>query len=310
MADQYTLLRNLTWVTLLVFAFVLGMLIIFTFRLTARIRKLYATTEKAITPEGRVIESSIPSYIYPKDELGDLGRSITNMLTRLSGYMRYLEGMPDALAHELNNPLNVVSSSLERMGDELPDIGDNKYMQRAQNGVNRLRSILIALTEAANLEEAMHSETKQSLDLASLVAEVVEGYNYSYQDQTFHLDSTNAPVLIEGNADHLAQMLDKLVDNAVQYTSPDRPIVIRIRDRESEAEIVVLNEGPTIPDTIRKHVFDPMVSYGKPNAKHSHLGLGLFVVRLISEYHHGRAYINNRQDVEGVGVTVSIPKAA
>jgi len=58
---------------------------------------------------------------------------------------------------------------------------------------------------------------------------------------------------------------------------------------------------------LRERLFDPMVSFGKTNAKHSHLGLGLFVVRLISEYHNGSAWAENRNDVEGVTVTVSIP---
>ena len=310
MAEQYSLLRNLTLVTILVFAFVLTALVIFTWRLTVRIRRLYTTTEKAITPEGRVIEDRIPQRYYPKDEIGDLGRSITSMLTRLSGYTRYLEGMPDTLAHEMNNPLNVVSSSLEILENELPGITGNKHMQRAQNGVNRLRAILTALTEAANLEDAMRDEAKERLDLAALVAEVVEGYHSVYDEHTFQLQVGSGPLWIEGNTDHLAQMLDKLVDNAVQFTPRERPIIIRVRENQGEAEIMVLNEGPTIPDNIRKHVFDPMVSYGKTNAKQSHLGLGLFVVRLISEYHHGTASIDNRPDRDGVGVTVSIPKAA
>ena len=66
-------------------------------------------------------------------------------------------------------------------------------------------------------------------------------------------------------------------------------------------------EGPEIPDKISDRLFDPMFSYGKTNAKHSHLGLGLFVVRLIAEYHQGTAWAENRIDHTGVGVTVSIP---
>ena len=68
---------------------------------------------------------------------------------------RYLESMPDTLAHELNNPLNVVSSSLEILSNETPEARDSKYMVRAMKGIQRLRSILTSLTEAANLEEAM-----------------------------------------------------------------------------------------------------------------------------------------------------------
>lgn len=307
LAQQYFLLRSLTLVTILVFAFVLFALLIFAWRLTARIRRLYQTTEKAITAEGRVLEDRIPSRTYPRDELGDLGRSITSMLTRLSGYTRYLEGMPDTLAHELNNPLNVVSSSLEILESEMPDARQNKHMQRAQNGIGRLRAILTSLTEAANLEEAMRDEIKERLDITVLVSEVVGGYHTSYPDYVFHLQIESRPLNVDGSPDHLAQMLDKLVDNAVQFSQPGNAIIIRLREFDGQVLISVLNEGPFIAEQIRDRLFDPMVSYGKTNAKHSHLGLGLFVVRLISEYHNGTAYAVNRTDTQGVAVTVAIP---
>ncbi len=307
LAQQYSLLRNLTVVTFLVFAFVLSSLFVFAWRLTVRIRRLFQTTEQSITAEGRVLEDRIPSRTYPKDELGDLGRSITSMLTRLSGYTHYLEGMPDTLAHEMNNPLNVVSSSLEILESDIPGVSKNLHMQRAQNGIGRLRMILTSLTEAANLEEAMRDEIKERLDISTLVSEIVEGYDTSHPDYVFLLQIESRPLWIDGSADHLAQMLDKLIDNAVQFSPGGKGIVIRVREQDDNAEIIVLNEGPLIPENIRERLFDPMVSYGKTNAKHSHLGLGLFVVRLISEYHNGIAWASNRLDGKGVEVTVSIP---
>ena len=309
LALQYQLLRSLTLVTVLVFFFVLLMLFIFAWRLTIRIRRLYNTTEQAITSEGRVLENKIPERLYPRDELGDLGRSITSMLQRLSGYTRYLEGMPDTLAHEMNNPLNVVSSSLQILESDMPDIRGNKHMQRARNGVHRLRQILTNLTEAANLEEAMRDEIKELVDLSELIAEFVDGYRGSHPGITFALDLPGSPLMIESSPDHLAQMVDKLVDNAVQFTDPGRPIIVRLRKVENSAEISVSNEGHEVPLAIVDKLFDPMVSYGKTNAKHSHLGLGLYVVRLIAEYHQGKAWAENRMDVKGVCVTVSIPLA-
>ena len=307
LALQYRLLRNLTLATILVFAFVVAALFMFAWRLTSRVRWLHTTTEKAITAEGRVVEERIPGRNYPADELGDLGRSITSMLRRLSGYTRYLEGMPDTLAHEMNNPLNVVSSSLQILETEIPGIRQNQYMQRARSGVERLRAILTSLTEAANLEEAMRDEIKQPLNLAALVHEFVAGYRISQPDHRFELQVESAPLHIEGNADHLAQMLDKLIDNAVQFCHPGKTIVVRLRRWGNNAEIMVRNEGRTLPENLRERLFDPMVSHGRTDVKRAHLGLGLFVVRLITEYHNGRAWADNRGDPPGVAVTVSIP---
>ena len=307
LALQYQLLRSLTVVTILVFFFVVLILFIFAWRLTVRIRRLHNTTEQSITPEGRVLENKIPRRVYPRDELGDLGRSITSMLTRLSGYTRYLEGMPDTLAHEMNNPLNVVSSSLQMLETDIPQIRDNRHLQRATNGVNRIKIILTNLTEAANLEEALRDEVKQPLNLPSLISEFVDGYRSSQQEHEFKVEGVHSSLVVESNPDILAQMLDKLIDNAVQFSPKDKPIIVRTGRHENTAEISVLNEGPELPEQISDRLFDPMVSYGKINAKHSHMGLGLFVVRLIAEYHQGTARAENRRDRKGVAVTVSIP---
>ena len=308
LALQYQLLRSLTLVTIGVFILVLITLFIFAWRLTVRIRRLHDTTEQAITPEGRVLEDRIPSQLYPEDELGDLGRSITGMLNRLSGYTRYLEGMPDTLAHEMNNPLNVVSSSLQILETDMPRIRQNTHMQRALNGVHRLRLILTNLTEAANLEEAMSNETKKPINLVNLLSDYMGGYRASHPGQEFTLDIRSHSIVIKGSPDHLAQMLDKLIDNAVQFSERYNPVAVKITQNDKNAEISVLNYGRELPKHINStRLFDPMVSCGKNNAQHSHLGLGLFVVRLIVEYHQGKVWAENRVDASGVRVTVSIP---
>ncbi len=308
LALQYQLLRNLTLITIGVFILVLATLFIFAWRLTVRVRRLHDTTEQAITPEGRVLEDRIPSRLYPEDELGDLGRSITGMLNRLSGYTRYLEGMPDTLAHEMNNPLNVVSSSLQILETDIPRIQQNTHMQRALNGVHRLRLILTNLTEAANLEEAMRSETKKSVNLVNLLSDYMGGYRASHPGQEFLLDIRSHAIVIKGSPDHLAQMMDKLIDNAVQFSEWYKPVVVKITQNGKNAKISVLNHGRELPEHINStRLFDPMVSCGKSNAQHSHLGLGLFVVRLIVEYHQGKVWAENRVDASGVRVTVAIP---
>ncbi len=308
LALQYQLLNSLTLITIGVFILVLITLFVFAWRLTVRVRRLHDTTEQAITPEGRVLEERIPSQLYPRDELGDLGRSINSMLNRLSGYTRYLEGMPDTLAHEMNNPLNVVSSSLQILETDMPRIRQNTHMQRALNGVHRLRLILTNLTEAANLEEAMRNETKKPLNLVNLLSDYMGGYRTSHPGQEFLLDIRSHSIMIKGSPEHIAQMLDKLIDNAIQFSERYKPVVVNITHNDSNTEISVLNHGRELPEHINStRLFDPMVSCGKNNAQHSHLGLGLFVVRLIVEYHQGEVWAENRTDAKGVRVTVSIP---
>ncbi len=306
---QYELLKSLAAASLLVFAFITMMLIIFAWRLTVRIGRLRDTTEQAITREGRVQEGLIPNRYYPRDELGDLGRSITSMLRRLSGYTQYLEGLPDTLAHELNNPLNVVSSSLQNLEQEQGNLSDNKYMERAQAGVHRLRHILTSLTEAANLEDAMQTEEKERLDLTKMLPDYVEGARSVYPQHRFDLQLGNGSIVVMGSEDHIAELLDKLIDNAAQFGTKNTPITVRLRRFNTRIVLSVENEGPQIDEELQERIFEPMVSLGRKDAKQSHLGLGLYVVRLIAEFHQAYARMRNTTNGKGVVISVSFPSA-
>ena len=109
----------------------------------------------------------------------------------------------------------------------------------------------------------------------------------------------------------IAQMLDKLVANAVEFSAAGTPIVVRLERGDTELRLSVENEGPLLPDAMRGRLFDSMVSVrGDQVSDAPHLGLGLYIVRLIAEAHRGRAMAQNRDDGRGVVVTVALPYAA
>ena len=183
--QQQNVLENVISVTLLVLITVATALLLFASRLTLRIRRLRDATDSAIDRDGRIMSQRISPDRKAGDEIGDLSRSVSNMLGRLSQYTSYLRGLPDTLAHEVSNPLNVVNSSLHNLSQENPSIAESKYMERAKNGINRIGSILRNLTEAANLEQAMQSETREKVDLVELIESYMDGYVFSNPDQKF-----------------------------------------------------------------------------------------------------------------------------
>lgn len=310
LSQQKRVLENVVAVTLLVLIIITGALLVFASRITIRIRRLRNEAEQVIGPDGRVRDANINAEHNSRDEIGDLSRSMSGMLGRLSQYTRYLEGLPDTLAHELNNPLNVVNSSLDNLQEEMPETRNSKYMARAKNGTLRLGSILRNLTEAANLEEALRTETREKFDLVELASSYVEGYQQSNPKQRFELEIRNSPIHIRGTPDLIAQMLDKLADNALDFSNDGSPILVRLDKVNGRAELSILNEGSELPETMTDRLFDPMVSVGKKNAKQSRLGLGLYVVRLIAEYHDGHVTASNRSDTPGAQFTVILPLAA
>jgi len=306
--NQQESLENVISITVLILLAVLSSLLIFSSRLTLRIRRLRNATDNAIDRDGRIVNQKLSADAKSGDEIGDLSRSVSNMLGRLSQYTSYLKGLPDTLAHEISNPLNVVNSSLHNLSQELPSSAESKYMDRAQNGINRIGLILRNLTEAANLEQAMQSETREKIDLVELIEGYIDGYSFSNPEQKFEVIIESKPLIVEVAPDYIAQALDKLVDNAIDHAAIDTSIVFKVTKRGAGmANISVINQGSSLPEGMAERIFEPLVSLGRKDAQKISLGMGLYIVKLISNFHGGEVLAKNLPHASGVIVSISLP---
>ena len=284
-------------------------LTLFASRLTARIRKLRDDAEAAIDAEGRVRGALAGSRAG--DEIGDLSRSFSSVLSRLAQYAGYRENMASRLSHELRTPLAVVRSSLDNLRlQPLPDDA-RVYIDRAQGGLQRLAEILTRMTEATRLEQSLHDAERERFDLGALVAGCVEGYRLAYPGRSIVFAAPATSLTMDGAPDLIAQMLDKLVANAHEFAPPGTPIEVRLARTGDRVRLETENEGPRLPEGMRERLFDSMVSIRpESGGEVPHLGLGLYIVRLIAEFHRGTVRADDRADGGGVVVTVLLPLAA
>ncbi len=143
----------------------------------------------------------------------------------------------------------------------------------------------------------------------SVVAGCVEGYRLAYPAADFAFARPVEACVVDGAPDLIAQMLDKLVANAVEFGAHSA-IDIGLARAGDEYLLTVGNVGPLLPEAPSGHLFDSMVSMRTgSDAAEPHLGLGLYIVRLIAQFHGGSAQAANRRDGRGVVITVAIPAA-
>lgn len=284
---------------------VLG-LFFFASRISSRIRGLRNQAESIIDDTGRVQNTIVPSG--NSDEIGDLTRSFSSIVERLTQYTNYLENMSSRLSHELRTPVTVVRSSIENLGLTENNEESAVYIERAEEGINRLNLILTNMSEATRLEQMLQTSEKEKIDLVEVITGCVEGYKLAYPESTFELDTPNNTIHVDGVPEYIAQLLDKLVANAVEFSYPDQPIKVCCLALRDHAVIKVSNAGPFLPGEMKDRLFDSMISV-RPQEKQRqpHLGMGLHIARLISDFHGGQIRAENRQDREGVSVTVVIP---
>ena len=298
-------LEDLIAVTLLVCAGVFAALLFFASRLAVRIRRLHREAEGAIDSQGR-IRGSI-SRTDARDEIGDLARTMAAVLGRLKEYNAYLEEMAGRLSHELRTPVAVVRSSLDNLRAQPLDDAARVYLDRAEEGVERLSRLISRLSEGTRLERMLESTERERFDLAALVAGCVEGYRAAYPGRRFELASVASPVWLAGVPDAVAQLLDKLVENAIDFAPADSVIRIALEAEGKRARLAVENAGPPLPEAMLPKLFDSMVSMREEGARREgHLGLGLYIVRLVAEHHGGGVRAFNLPEGAGVRFEVGL----
>ncbi len=297
------ILINLSVLTFFITVFVL---LSYATRLSVRIRRLRDETEHAISNDGR-IENDF-KLTRSTDEIGDLSRSFSDMLLRLAEYNRYLETMAGKLSHELRTPVTVVRSSLENLQIADSDDARKIYIERASEGMARLSHILTRMSEATRLEQTLQSETLQDVKFSELIDSCVAGYRLVYPDVYFKIDNKNRSCAsISGVPELFAQMMDKLISNAVDFHTELTPVIIKIREQKNRLQLSVINQGDILPESMRDNLFESMVSVRSKRGNQPHLGLGLYIVRMIAEFHKGDVRAENLEDGSGVEVVLNIP---
>jgi len=301
-------LERLLVLTLAAFAGVGALLIAYATRLSHRIRRLRDEAESAIDARGRITRLATGSDAG--DEIGDLSRSFSAMLSRLAQHHAYLESMADRLSHELRTPIAVVRSSLENLELAAQPGEGRLYIARAEEGLARLNTILQRMMEASRLEQSLRTAERERYDLVPVVRGCVEGYRLAYPGARFKLELPDRRMDVEGSPDLAAQLLDKLVENAVDFSPPEAPVRVMLEEHNGAVVLTVANSGPLLPREMQGRLFESMVSVrGERRAGTPHLGLGLYVARLIAEFHGGSITAENLPTGDGVAISARLPIA-
>jgi dedicated sortase system histidine kinase len=268
--------------------------------LSLRIRRLRDAAGRALRPDGR-LDPRLP-HLAARDDLGDLSRGFARLLGEVGAYNDYLRTLASKLSHELSTPLAIVRSSLDNLDQEQLSPGARTYAQRAREGAERLSGILRSMAEASRMERIVAGAEGEDFDLADLVRSCAEAYRDLVAPRRIALDVPAGRIGLHGAPELIAQALDKLVDNARSFTPDDGWIRIRLRALDAGAELAVANNGPPLPDRMQERLFESLVSVreGAQRGEPPHLGLGLFVVRLVAELHQGQASAVNLPDGAGV----------
>jgi two-component system sensor histidine kinase ChvG len=273
--------------------------------ISLRIGRLRSAADSAVSSDGK-IRLEMPES-DSADEIGALSRGFERLLARLNEHTQYLRTLGGKLSHELRTPLTIVRSSLDNLESEGLREDQRRYVTRAREGTQRLQSILSALGAAARVEESIKQAERVNFDLRELLASAIAAYRDGFPQAHIALETPPDPCFIRGAPDLLVQLLDKLIENAVDFCPSAGTITVRLERALGNYVLQVQNDGPPIPQALHGRLFESLFEQRQDRDDKPHFGLGLYIVRLVAEFHGGTAVAANRSDGGGAVFTITLP---
>ncbi len=302
---------RLVGISSLVFLFTVLAAVTYIASLSRRIVRLDADVRNTLSLKNKASIQKFPNHYQNEyhDEISDLRQHIFEMLQQISSYERYLKQFPKALRHELHNPLNRLTMSLSLLEEDI----NHKQLDFAQHAVQQLKQIISSLTEATSIEDSLSQQKPEKFPISIMLNNYMENVT-SLNPEVELKFNINLPksTQIMGDGFMLEQLMDKLLSNAKDFNDQKYPINVSAIIDKDDVIISVINTGKHLPKGFEKRIFDGMTSIRNPNeSEQTHLGLGLYIVKLIVEYHNGTINAFNRDNInnslQGVEFKVKLP---
>jgi PAS domain S-box-containing protein len=217
------------------------------------------------------------------------------------------------LSHELRNPLAPMRSAVDVLKLKLGHGGNERLLQALDRQLRHMTRLVDDLMDVSRITQGRMQLRRAPVELAALVRSAAQdmGATMAAAHHTLQLSIAEPPVLVDGDATRLAQVVINLLTNAAKYTPDGGTIELHLACDAGNAEIRVRDTGIGIPASALATVFN-MFSQLEPALERAKggLGIGLALVRGIVQLHGGSIRADSAGPGQGSEFTVRLPLAA
>jgi signal transduction histidine kinase len=225
-------------------------------------------------------------------------------LRRANESLREMQRMRAELAalvvHDLRNPLSALRGNLE-LATEM-QVGRPELVAEALRDcrelVDKTLSMVAGLLDVEQLEEGLLRANPREVPLVDLLAASIRPFERDAASRRVRVEVDVKPAGLSASLDEglLRRALEGLVDNAIKYApSGGRVVCGAVATGASGLEILVGNDGPTVPEADRERIFDKYFQIeARRRGARANRGLGLYFCKLAAEAHGGRVSVEER----------------
>lgn len=240
-------------------------------------------------------------------ELTLLTTSANDLLKRLEASFEREKRFNSDVAHELRTPITALNIHLQNLVEEFDHPPET--VSKLKRGVDRMNYLVEQILTLNRTEPDNYMAQFMNVDLFEISRKVVAGSIGRINDKRQYIEFQGESGDIYGDAFALEILVKNLLDNAVKYTPEAGRILIRITNSDDARILQIMDNGPGIPANQHSRVFERFYRVGGDQHESSVIGcgLGLSIVRHITELHDARLELGPSEFASGLCISIFFP---
>jgi two-component system, OmpR family, sensor histidine kinase ChvG len=242
----------------------------------------------------------IPDFTGRRDEIGHLSGALRDMTSALYNRIEAIEMFAADVAHELKNPLTSLRSAVETLPLARNENSRARLLAVIEHDVRRLDRLISDISDASRLDAELQRQDMAPVDLRRLLAALASVANETRRGNNIAVElrfegkGPHDSFWVPGHDSRLGQVVSNLLSNAQSFSEPGSKVRITCRNRRSNIEIIVDDDGPGIRPDALSRIFERFYTDRPHQAYGQNSGLGLSISKQIVEAHGGRIWAENR----------------
>ncbi len=211
-----------------------------------------------------------------------------------------------SIAHELRTPLAALTASSEMLGDAEGE-DQARFTAIIQRQAQRLNVIVEGLLAAYGASRGTFRRVRDIIDMADLIGELRDEQASLFPKHRFVID-VEPGRRVSADRRLLGMVIVNLLSNACKYSPPETTVGIECKSQHGAMRIAVRDEGPGVPEYLRKRIF----SAGERGTMtdESGCGLGLFIAQSLCDAIGAELTLDDSDGTPGACFVVTVPDRA
>ncbi len=273
-----------------VLLFVVFMLLLYFF-VRKSLKPIYLMENRILSLQEGDLDSEIP--IIGEDELALLSLNFNNLIKQIKNLLGQKERLLSDVSHEIRTPLAKM-----KLLTAMTQTSDDK-IQKIDKQIRALDSIVTNILISDKLSAPYSNLDIEKITFENLLKQALD----LAKQQNVQIKITTE-ITVECDVVKIAIAIKNILDNAEKYAPSKKPVTIEASAINKNAQIIIIDDGPGIPQTLLRNITAPYVRGA--NLQKSGFGLGLAICQKIISAHKGSLNISNHK-TRGAAFTLMWP---